>query len=148
MGSHSFPKLISEPAARSNTPRGLQLSLGKRIFRMIRSQTLGLRDQWRSSPSSEGNPGRQGGEQYDYSAGQNSEAEGGDPREKEYLANLELERFVSYKEVQRVHRRLLKKYHPDLHDTDPEKRKYAEQITIRLNEALSYFETKEDKGAG
>ncbi len=124
------------------------MSLGKRIFRMIRSQTQGLRDQWQGGSGSEGDPDNQGGKNNAYSAGQNGEADGGDQREKEYLANLELERFVSYKEVQRAHRRLLKKYHPDLHATDPEKRKYAEQITIRLNEALSYFETKEDKGAG
>jgi hypothetical protein len=124
------------------------MSLGKRIFRMIRSQTQGLRDQWRSGPNSESDPGGQGSENNAYTGDQNREADGGDQREKEYLANLELESFVSYKEVQRAHRRLLKKYHPDLHASDPEKRKYAEQITIRLNEALSYFETKEDKGAG
>ena len=124
------------------------MSLGKRIFRMIRSQTQGLRDQWRSGPRSEGDSGKQDSENNAHSTGQNGEADDGDRLEKEYLANLELERFVSYKDAQRAHRRLLKKYHPDLHATDPEKRKYAEQITIRLNEALSYFETKEDKGAG
>jgi len=123
------------------------MSIGKRLFQMIRSQTQGLWERGGPASKTEGYPGRHENEKFSSSDSASGETSGGDSLEREYLANLELERFASFEDVQKAHRRMIKKYHPDLHATDPEKRKNAEQITVRLNEALNYFETKAEKGA-
>lgn len=124
------------------------MSIGKRFFKIFRSQTQGFWDQLGSAPKTKANGDSYKSEEYSSSGNENTGTSGSDSRENEYLANLELERFVSFEQVQKAHRRMIKKYHPDLHATNPEKREYAEQITIRLNEALNYFETKVKKGAG
>lgn len=53
----------------------------------------------------------------------------------DYYANLELPPGASHQEVKRAWKQLMKKYHPDLHSTDPKKREIANELTRRLNEA-------------
>ncbi len=69
-----------------------------------------------------------------------------DSKEAEYLANLELSGTESFQEIKDAYKRLIRKYHPDLHAQDEEKREFAKLITQRLNEALDYFERKYRKG--
>ncbi len=69
-----------------------------------------------------------------------------DPMEAEYLANLELSGGASLPEIRSAYKRMIKKYHPDLHAQNEEKREYAKLITQRLNEAVDYFEQREGKG--
>jgi DnaJ-domain-containing protein 1 len=63
-------------------------------------------------------------------------------KEAEYYANLELEYGVGFDEIKKAYRRLLKKYHPDLFQNNPEKLEAARQVTKRINEAYNYFERK------
>ena len=56
------------------------------------------------------------------------------PLEK-YFSNLELPTTASRKEVKNAWRHLMKKYHPDLHSIDPEKRKIATKLSQSLTEA-------------
>lgn len=73
--------------------------------------------------------------------GSTSQAPAGqDPRLAKYYANLEVSYGASFEEVKQSYRRLIKKYHPDLHERDPEKRHLAEQVLKRLNEAFYALE--------
>ncbi len=53
----------------------------------------------------------------------------------QYYANLELAPGASPQEIKNAWRRLLKKYHPDLHSQDEERKRIAEELTRGLNEA-------------
>ncbi|MES2730424.1 MAG: J domain-containing protein [Bacteroidota bacterium] len=63
-------------------------------------------------------------------------------KEAGYYANLELKEGASFVDIKAAYKRLVKKYHPDKFHNDEQKRKYAEQITQKLNEAYRYFEEK------
>lgn len=52
-----------------------------------------------------------------------------------YYANLEISPGSDLKAVKSAWKRMMKKYHPDLHDSDPEKRKTADDLTRRLTES-------------
>jgi len=62
-----------------------------------------------------------------------------------YYANLELPPGAGRGQVKQAWRRLLKKYHPDLHSTHPEKRKIATELTGRLNEAYRVLDKEFSK---
>ena len=63
-------------------------------------------------------------------------------KEEEYYAILELEYGADFTKIKSSYKRLLKKYHPDLFKTNPEKEKTAVKLTKQINEAYSYFEKK------
>ncbi len=69
-----------------------------------------------------------------------------DAKEAEYLANLELSEGASFQEIKDAYKRLIRKFHPDLHAQDVDKKEFAKLITQRLNEAMDYFERKHGKG--
>ena len=52
-----------------------------------------------------------------------------------YYANLELQPGASRDQIKQAWKRLLRKYHPDLHSADSEKSKIATELTGRLNKA-------------
>jgi DnaJ-domain-containing protein 1 len=58
-----------------------------------------------------------------------------DPELTRYYANLELPYGAPIDAVREARRRLLKRYHPDLHSADPEKRRTATQLAQGLNRA-------------
>lgn len=64
------------------------------------------------------------------------------PLEEQYYANLELEPGASFEQIKKNYRRLLSQYHPDKFEHDPQKRKVAEEVTVRLNEAWSWFKSR------
>lgn len=82
---------------------------------------------------------RQGGSS-SYEQGSSSSRGPGDARERQYRANLEVDGDAGLKEIRKAYKALIRKYHPDLFHTEPEKRKVALEITTQLNEAMAYFE--------
>ena len=62
--------------------------------------------------------------------------------EKKYYKILELEYGANFPSIKKAYKKLLKKYHPDLYQTKPEKQKVAQKITRQINEAYTYFERK------
>jgi hypothetical protein len=62
-----------------------------------------------------------------------------DPKALEYYSNLEVPYGSNLETVRAAYRKLLRKYHPDLHHADEEKRKIAQQITTQLNDAYTYL---------
>ena len=59
-----------------------------------------------------------------------------DPLAK-YYANLEIPIGSNQKIINNAWKKQLKKYHPDLHCSDPDKKIIAENLTRQLNEAYS-----------
>ena len=57
------------------------------------------------------------------------------PELTRYYSNLELPYGAGVGAVREARRRLLKRYHPDLHSSDPEKRRTATQLSQGLNRA-------------
>lgn len=62
--------------------------------------------------------------------------------EKKYYKILEVEYGADFKHIKNSYRKLLKKYHPDMFQNQPEKLKVAQEVTRQINEAYTYFERK------
>lgn len=58
-----------------------------------------------------------------------------DPELARYYANLEVPYGSDLETVRQAWKRLLKKYHPDLHSRDPEKQRIANELVQGLNRA-------------
>lgn len=58
----------------------------------------------------------------------------------QHYANLEVPFGSDLKTVRAAWRRMMKKYHPDLHARDPEKRRIANELTARLTQAYRHIE--------
>ena len=58
-----------------------------------------------------------------------------DPRLAEYYANLEAPYASDLATVRKAWKRLMRKYHPDLHSSDPAKQKTATELVKKLNHA-------------
>jgi preprotein translocase subunit Sec63 len=82
-------------------------------------------------------------EQYkNYTSDRTGKQSSVDPKMAEYYANLEIPYGSDLLTVKTAWKKLMRKYHPDLHARDPEKRQTAEILTQRLNKAydeLSQF---------
>ena len=63
-----------------------------------------------------------------------------DPVLAEYYANLEIPYGSDINIVKAAWKNLLKKYHPDIHSAEPEKRQLATTLTQKLNEAFKAIE--------
>ena len=63
-----------------------------------------------------------------------------DPLLARYYANLEVPYGADLRTVRRAWRRLLRKYHPDLHAGDADRRRVANQLTAELNRAYRELE--------
>jgi DnaJ-domain-containing protein 1 len=87
------------------------------------SQRHRRRGQTRADTPSDG--GRQGA----------TTAQSVDPELAELYANMEVPYGSNLATVRKAWIRLLRKYHPDLHSKDLEKRKLADELTQRLNGA-------------
>lgn len=56
-----------------------------------------------------------------------------------YYANLEVPYGSDFPTVTAAWKRLLKRYHPDRHSTDPQKQQIANQLVQELNRAYDYL---------
>jgi DnaJ-domain-containing protein 1 len=61
-------------------------------------------------------------------------------RLRELYAQLEVPYGADFEEVKKSFRRLMRKYHPDLHAGNPEKHKVATQLTMTLTQAYNELE--------
>ena len=60
---------------------------------------------------------------------------------RELYQQLEVPYGANFDEVKKSFRRLMRKYHPDLHVGNPEKHKVATQLTMSLTQAYNELET-------
>lgn len=65
---------------------------------------------------------------------------GRDPQVAAYYARLELPYGASWEEVKAAYRRMMRKYHPDLHGKSPEKLKAATEVSQALTQAYNELE--------
>ena len=63
-----------------------------------------------------------------------------DPLSK-YYANLEIPVGSDRETIKYAWKKQMKKYHPDLHSSDPEKKQIAEELTRQLNQAYRALDT-------
>ena len=68
-----------------------------------------------------------------------------DPELTRYYANLELPYGAGIDAVREARRRLLKRYHPDLHSADPEKKQTATLLAQGLNRAHDELVSRLDR---
>jgi DnaJ-domain-containing protein 1 len=61
-------------------------------------------------------------------------------RLRDLYAQLEVPYGSNFDEVKKSFRRLMRKYHPDLHAGNPEKQKVATQLTMSLTQAYNELE--------
>ena len=64
----------------------------------------------------------------------------GDKRLRELYAQLEVPYGAPFEDVKKSFRRLMRKYHPDLHTGNPQKHKTATQLTMSLTQAYNELE--------
>jgi curved DNA-binding protein CbpA len=70
-----------------------------------------------------------------------------DPELKKYYERLELQPGASFEEIKSAYRRLMRRYHPDLHvNKSPEKQRAAHDVSAALTQA--YNELEKVLGAG
>lgn len=117
-----------------------------RLLRILYSRlNVGLRD----DPTNRHGPW----EQYDQPAGNGtygaSQSEPTvpdvDPMLAGYYANLEVPYGSDLTTVRRAYKRLVRKYHPDMHSGDPEKRRIANELTQGLNRAYEKLAKRFEK---
>ena len=65
-----------------------------------------------------------------------------DPELADLYSNLEAPYGSNLATVRKAWKRLLRKYHPDLHSKDPEKRKIADELALRLNGAYERLQKR------
>jgi|TARA_B110000438_G_scaffold147037_1_gene141628 DnaJ-domain-containing protein 1 len=63
-----------------------------------------------------------------------------DPLSK-YYANLEIPVGSNRETIKTAWKTQMKKYHPDLHSSDPKKKQIAEELTRQLNQAYRTLDT-------
>ncbi len=63
-------------------------------------------------------------------------------QELKYYAWLEVPAGSHFQEIKKSYKNLMKKYHPDNFHHNESKRKTAEELCQKLNEAYQYFEKK------
>ena len=61
-------------------------------------------------------------------------------RTRQLYAQLEVENGASFEEVKQSFRRLMRKYHPDLHVGNPTKHRAATELTMSLTQAYTELE--------
>jgi DnaJ-domain-containing protein 1 len=109
------------------------MSLVSRIYRILRAnlpdqQSPEVDEDLRSKSVSDG-------EAWDRHSNNGKTSGTQDPKLARYYANLEVPYGSDVKTVREAWKRLLRKYHPDLHSSDAHKRQVANELTQGLNRA-------------
>lgn len=112
----------------------------KRLIDIARANLNHFSDQRADEKKSTGSPEEPA---FDFNASEpgrtSSPKQAHDPLAR-YYANLEVSPGADRDAVKTAWKRMMKKYHPDLHDSDPEKRKTAEELTRRLTESYQILD--------
>ena len=74
------------------------------------------------------------------SSGRPNIPRGGNPEMAQYYARLELPYGADFVAVKLSYRRLMRKYHPDLHNVSPEKHRAATEVSQQLTQAYNELE--------
>jgi len=110
------------------------MNLFSRLIRIVES--------WLTSPESNFDYSRTYHKHTDeYSDSYSQERYSIDPKIAEYYANLEIPVGSDLDEVKTAWKKMMRRYHPDLHASDPGKRQTAEILTQRLNTAYEELTT-------
>ena len=64
------------------------------------------------------------------------------PKEKIYYQTLGLPQGASFEQVKVAYKKLMKAYHPDRHQADPQKQRWAVEQSQKVNEAFAFLEKK------
>lgn len=114
----------------------------KRLFNITRANVNGFLRRWQESSHA-------GGEEW--AASDQSDYAPANPVENDplaqYYANLELQPGADRKAVRAAWKRLMKKYHPDLHETDPNKIDTANELSRKITEAYQIIDKELSKKA-
>lgn len=70
-----------------------------------------------------------------------------DPELATYYANLEVPYGSDLETIRQARNRLIKKYHPDLHSSDPEKQRIANELVTGINHAYTQLKAEIEKNA-
>jgi DnaJ-domain-containing protein 1 len=117
----------------------------KRLIDIARANLNHFGDQKAEEKNSTGSP-RESAFDFDASEpGRTSPPKQGDDPLARYYANLEISPGADRVAVKSAWKRMMKKYHPDLHDSDPEKRKTADELTRRLTESYRIIDKELSK---
>src|SRR5262249_47389839 len=89
-------------------------------------------------PPGRAGAGRPGGSSSSSGSSQRSNVpRGGNPELAQYYARLELAYGADYAAVKASYRRLMRKYHPDLHGGSPERHRAATEVSQQLTQAYN-----------
>lgn len=130
----------------------MEMGIGERLYRLARAQLLSwlpgqagrrpfrwddlfFRDQTGPSKEAGGERGRAGSD-----PGGQQRTIPYRPDLAQYYANLEVPYGADLATVRSAWKRMMKKYHPDLHSKDPGKYRTATLLTQRLTEAYQELE--------
>jgi len=110
------------------------MELFERLFRILRSNI----DYGRKTGSSfrEEQAGYRRDQSRSYAGGSSKNNNNRDPRIAAYFANLEVPYGSDLKIVRESWKLLVKQFHPDLHSSDAEKQKMANELVQGLNKAF------------
>ena len=116
------------------------MSLFSRVGRLVRREVAARwRARSRRAAQRQGpgpDPAREGGPPVqDAPADRLRQEAAQDPTLARYYANLELPYGADIEAVREARRRLLKRYHPDLHSADPARKRTATAVAQGLNRA-------------
>lgn len=107
----------------------------KRLFKIAQAEfnDFAQKNKWKDTPSTEP-------DFFDRHQEQASPFSAQDPLAK-YYANLEIRVGSDRATIKKAWKTQMKKYHPDLHCADPEKKRIAEELTRQLNQAHRILDT-------
>ena len=84
-------------------------------------------------------------QKYRYQSGQSSSSSNNTTsEERKHYEALDLKPGASFDEIKDAYKKAMKKYHPDKF-SDPDKKKYAESISRKINVAYDYFKKMHNK---
>ncbi len=109
----------------------------KRLFKIVQAKfnDLKQKNKWGEKDIPLTEP-----ELFDFHQGPVSSLSAPDPL-AEYYANLEIPVGSNRATIKKAWKTQMKKYHPDLHCADPEKKRIAEELTRQLTQAHHILDT-------
>ena len=112
-----------------------------RLYRIVRAQAFADRESFDAEPFNQSGPTTVEGQPASYRSNSvpNGEARATgvqqDPVLAAYFANLEIPYGSDVATVKKAWKKMMKKYHPDLHSSDPDKRNVANRLCAELTHA-------------